>query len=224
MSSVRRERRFKFRGGVPCLDFVNTLAWRLTDCPVEYLLSYEDLLAWGRQASLLTLDEKEVLSRCAAMDPEEARGTLSRAFALREAVHGVLSAAIAGEPQDEDALAALNHELSGALSRLRVAPVAGDTYVWAWERGGYCQVCVHKSLMWDSASQAGTDHPSEGLDFSTGHLVASLEGVRGKEEDVLDPSFLLSPHQPFGAVLRLPKEAEGVADSVRKVIRDALRV
>src|SRR5215208_5677738 len=78
--------------------------------------------------------------------------------------------------------------------------------------------------MWDSASQAGTDHPSEGLDFSTGHLVASLEGVRGKEEDVLDPSFLLSPHQPFGAVLRLPKEAEGVADSIRKVIRDALRV
>jgi predicted RNA-binding Zn ribbon-like protein len=136
VSSVRRERRFKFRGGVPCLDFVNTLAWRLTDCPVEYLLSYEDLLAWGRQASLLTLDEKEVLSRCATMDPEEARGTLSRAFALREAVHGVLSAAIAGEPQDEDALAALNHELSEALSRLRVAPVAGDTYVWAWERGG----------------------------------------------------------------------------------------
>ena len=87
MSSVRRERRFKFKGGVVCLDFVNTLAWRLTDRPVEYLLSYEDLLA------------------------------------------------------------ALNHELSGALSRLRVAPVAGDTYVWAWERGGYCQVCVHKSLM-----------------------------------------------------------------------------
>ena len=136
MSSVRRERRFKFRGDVPCLDFVNTLAWRLTDRPVEYLLSYEDLLAWGRQASLLTLDEKEVLSRCAAMDPEEARGTLSRAFALREAVHRVLSAAIAGEPQDEDALTALNHELSGALSRQRVAPVAGDTYVWAWERGG----------------------------------------------------------------------------------------
>jgi hypothetical protein len=48
--------------------------------------------------------------------------------------------------------------------------------------------------------------------------------VRGKEEDVFDPSFLLSPHQPFGAVLWLPKEAEGITDSVRKRIRDALRV
>lgn len=136
MGSVRRERRFGFRGGVPCLDFVNTLGWRLTDRPAEYLGSYEDLLAWGRQAGLLAPDETEVLSGWAATHPEEARATLSRAVALREAIHRVLSAAIAGEPQDEAALSTLNRELSVALSRLRVAPVAGDTYVWAWEQGG----------------------------------------------------------------------------------------
>ena len=136
MDSVRRERTFKFRGGVPCLDFVNTLAWRLTDRPVEYLGSYEDLLAWGRQAGLLAPDETEVLSGWAATHPEEAQATLSRAVALREAVHRVLSAAIASEPQDEGALSTLNRELSGALSRLRVAPAASDAYVWAWERGG----------------------------------------------------------------------------------------
>jgi predicted RNA-binding Zn ribbon-like protein len=136
VGSVRGERRFKFRGGVPCLDFVNTLAWRLTDRPVEYLGSYEDLLAWGRQADLLAPDETEVLSGWAATHPEQAQDTLSRALALREAIHQVLSAAIAGEPQDEGALSTLNRELSVALSRLRVAPAAGDAYVWAWERGG----------------------------------------------------------------------------------------
>lgn len=136
VGSVRTERRFGFRGGVPCLDFVNTLAWRLTDSPVEYLGSYEDLLAWGRQADLLAPDETEVLSGWAATHPEEARATLSRAVALREAVHRVLAAAIAGEPQDEGALSTLNRELSVALARLRVAPAAGDAYVWAWERGG----------------------------------------------------------------------------------------
>ena len=136
MDSAKRERRFRFRGGVPCLDFVNTLAWRLTDRPVEYLGSYEDLLAWGRQAGLLAPDETEVLSGWAATDPEEARETLSRAVALREAVHRVFSAAIAGEPRDEGALSTLNRELSEALSRLRVAPAAGDAYVWAWDRGG----------------------------------------------------------------------------------------
>jgi predicted RNA-binding Zn ribbon-like protein len=136
VDSVRRERTFKFRGGVPCLDFVNTLAWRLTDRPVEYLGSYEDLLAWGRQAGLLAPDETEALSGRVATDPEEARATLSRAVALRESVHQVLSAAIVGEPQDEGALSALNRELSGALSRLRVVPAASDAYVWAWDRGG----------------------------------------------------------------------------------------
>jgi predicted RNA-binding Zn ribbon-like protein len=136
VSSVGRESTFKFKGGVPCLDFVNTLAWRLTDRPVEYLGSYEDLLAWGRQAGLLAPDETEVLSGWAATDPEEARETLSRAVALREAVHRVFSAAIADEPQDESALSILNWELSVALSRLRVAPAAGDAYIWAWERGG----------------------------------------------------------------------------------------
>ena len=134
LGSVERERRFKFRGGVACLDFVNTLAWRLTDCPVEYLGSYQDLLAWGRQAGLLTWDEKEVLSERATTDPEAARDMLSRAVALREAVHRVLSAAIAGEPQDEDALSALNRELSGALSRLRMVPAAGEAYIWVWDR------------------------------------------------------------------------------------------
>jgi predicted RNA-binding Zn ribbon-like protein len=144
VGSVRGERRFGFRGGVACLDFVNTLAWRLTERPAEYLGSYEDLLAWGRQAGLLAPEETEVLSGWAATYPEEARATLWRAVALREAVHRVLAGAIAGEHQDEgaleDALSTLNRELSVALSRLRVAPAAGaaagDAYVWAWERGG----------------------------------------------------------------------------------------
>jgi predicted RNA-binding Zn ribbon-like protein len=136
MGSARRQKPFKFRGGVLCLDFVNTLAWRLTDHPVEYLLSYEDLLTWGRQADLLAPDETKALSGRATTDLEDVRAMLSRALALREAIHRVFSAAIAGNPQDEGALSALNRELSGALSRLRVVPAEGGSYIWAWDRGG----------------------------------------------------------------------------------------
>ena len=162
MDSVRRERTFKFKGGVPCLDFVNTLAWRLTDRPVEYLGSYEDLLAWGRQAGLLVPDETEVLSEWAATNPEEARGALSRAVALREVVHRVLNAAIAGEPQDEDALSILNRELSAALSRLRVAPAASDdAYVWAWDWSG------------DDSGEAPLDRPLWPVARSVAELLTS---------------------------------------------------
>jgi predicted RNA-binding Zn ribbon-like protein len=136
MGSARRQKPFKFRGGVLCLDFVNTLAWRLTDHPVEYLLSYEDLLTWERQADLLAPDETNALSGRATTDLEDARAMLSRALALREAIHRVFSAAIAGKQQDEGALSALNREVSEALSQLRVVPAEGGSYIWAWDRGG----------------------------------------------------------------------------------------
>ena len=135
MGSVRRERRFELRGGLACLDFVNTVGWRLTDRPSEYLRSYEDLLSWGRQAGLLVPEEAEALSRQATLDPEGAQETLSRALALREAIHRAISAVIVGETQDESELSAFNRELSIALSRLRVMP-AGGTYGWDWDWSG----------------------------------------------------------------------------------------
>jgi predicted RNA-binding Zn ribbon-like protein len=131
----RRERRFGLRGGVVCLDFVNTVGWRLTDRPSEYLRSYEDLLDWGRQAGLLAPEETEGLSRQATLDPQGAQETLSQALALREAIHRAISAAIAGESGVESDLSALNRELSIALSRLRVMP-SGGTYGWGWDWSG----------------------------------------------------------------------------------------
>jgi predicted RNA-binding Zn ribbon-like protein len=141
---MRRERRFKLRGGVVCLDFVNTVGWRLTDRPSEYLRSYEDLVDWGREAGLLALEERKGLFRQATLDPEGAREALSRALALREAIHRAISSAIAGESQDESDdlsselsadLSTLNRELSIALSRLRVMP-AGGAYGWGWDWSG----------------------------------------------------------------------------------------
>src|SRR5215218_5142616 len=111
VGSVGRERIYKFKGGVSCLDFVNTLAWRLTERPVEYPGSYEDPLAWGRQADLLTPDEAEALSGWAATAPEEAGDTLTRAVSLRKAIHRMLSYAITGNDHLPGALSVLNPEV-----------------------------------------------------------------------------------------------------------------
>jgi predicted RNA-binding Zn ribbon-like protein len=70
-----------------------------------------------------------------AVGPEGARGTLSRAFDLREAIHRVISRAIASESQYESDLSVLNRELSVALSHLRVMP-SGGAYDWDWDRSG----------------------------------------------------------------------------------------
>ena len=135
VSSNRPERRFKLRGGVVCLDFVNTVGSRLTDRHSEYLRSYEDLLDWARQAGLLAPEETEDLFRQAALDPHGAQDTLSRAITLREEIHRLISAHVAGESQGENDLSALNRELSIALSHLRVVPADG-AYSWGWDRTG----------------------------------------------------------------------------------------
>jgi predicted RNA-binding Zn ribbon-like protein len=153
VGSNRRERRFKLRGGVVCLDFVNTVGSRLTDRTSEYLSSYEDLLDWARQAGLLAPEETEDLSRQARLDLEGARETLSRALALREAIHRVISSAIAGESQDESDLSVLNRELSIALSHLRVLP-AGGAYGWDWDLSGDDGGTRLDSLLWPVAQSA----------------------------------------------------------------------
>ena len=153
VGGIRRERRFELRGGVVCLDFVNTVGWRLTDRPSEYLRSYEDLLVWGGQAGLLALEETERLFRQAIVDPEGAQESLSRALALREATYRVISRTIAGESQDESDLSALNRELSIALSHLRVMP-ADSAYAWGWDRSGDHGGIRLDSPLWPVAQSA----------------------------------------------------------------------
>jgi predicted RNA-binding Zn ribbon-like protein len=153
VGGIRRERRFELRGGVVCLDFVNTVGWRLTDRPSEYLRSYEDLLVWGRQAGLLALEETERLFRQAILDSEGAQESLSRALALREATYRVISRAIAGESQDESDLSALNRELSIALSHLRVMP-ADSAYAWGWDRSADHGGIRLDSPLWPVAQSA----------------------------------------------------------------------
>jgi predicted RNA-binding Zn ribbon-like protein len=162
VGSDRRERRFKLRGGDVSLDFVNTLGWRLTGHPGEYLRSYEDLLDWSRQAGLLALEEKEGLFRQATLDPEGAQKTLSRAIALREEIHRLISAHIAGESQDENDLSALNRELSIALSHLRVMPADG-AYSWGWDRSGDEGKTPLDSPLWRVAQSAAQLLTSEKL-------------------------------------------------------------
>lgn len=127
------ERRFEFRAGAACLDFANTVGWRLTDSPGEYLGSYADVLAWGGQAGVLGPDEKRALSRRAALEPEGARAALGRAIALREAVYGAFSAAISGRRPGEDDLSVLNRELSRALGRARLVGLEGGACGWGWD-------------------------------------------------------------------------------------------
>src|SRR5829696_813187 len=69
-------------------------------------------------------------------------------------------------------------------------------------------------------SQPGPYRFREGLYLNVGQLVAGLHIVGREQEDMLDPSLLVGPHQPLGAVLGLSEQPEGVANPLSEVVRD----
>ncbi|NLG83068.1 MAG: hypothetical protein GX493_00350 [Firmicutes bacterium] len=122
-------------GGCLCLDFANTVDWRTSAHPREFLNDYADLLVWSAHAGILSHEEAWRLRSEAANRPEEAAAIHARAIALREAIYRIFSRLAAGAPPEEDDLALLNRELSAALAKLRVVRNNGE-FAWKWDGEG----------------------------------------------------------------------------------------
>jgi predicted RNA-binding Zn ribbon-like protein len=75
-------------GGLACLDFINSLDWRASEEPVEYLRSFQDLLQWSVQTRILTPAQSGSLARLGSAASRAA--ALRRAVAFREASHRIV--------------------------------------------------------------------------------------------------------------------------------------
>jgi predicted RNA-binding Zn ribbon-like protein len=126
---------FDLSGGRACLDFANTLSKRLASRPRERLVGYGDLVAWSRQAGVVTEREAGALLREAQRRPAEAAAVLERAIHLREAIYRIFSAAAGERPAGGGDLATLNAALADALPLLGLVP-AGDRFAWEWTTNG----------------------------------------------------------------------------------------
>lgn len=122
---------FDLSGGHLCLDFTNTLSDRLMDAPREHLQSYQDLIAWSLQTSILTAAEGQALLAQAEQSVEEVERVHQRALALRETLYRIFRALALDEDPLEADLALLNTMLVVALSHLQVVP-QHTRFVWEW--------------------------------------------------------------------------------------------
>jgi|SRR5581483_3552984 len=103
----------QFFGGRVCLDFANTLDWRLTDDPVELIPDYPALLSWSERRQTLPA---RALERLREHDGENsaARAVVREAHVLRAEIWRIAEELIAGrQPQ----LSALNSRLSDLPSQ-----------------------------------------------------------------------------------------------------------
>lgn len=146
-------------GGRTCLEFSNTVDWRLSDQPVEYLTNYGALVAWGRHVGILDENQAEHLLAEAARRPSEAGAVQRRAVLLREAIYRAFAAISDGQRAEDDDLAILNDELSTALAELRIVS-SGEGY--RWDGGDVADALDH--LLWPVARDAAELLTSEDLD------------------------------------------------------------
>src|SRR6185369_3103710 len=78
---------FKFVGGRPSLDLLNTADWPATGPAEDRLSSYGRILEWAGEAGILGAAAAVRLRRRAAADPTGAERTLERCRELRRTLH-----------------------------------------------------------------------------------------------------------------------------------------
>ena len=131
---------FDFSGNALCLDFTNTVNDR-TSTPRELLRSYDDLLSWSEQASVLTGGEIQRLREGAVQRPREAQAVVSQAIVAREAIYALCVALVADAAPAEADVRVFNTMLAGAMARLSIQ-AEGDGFVWSWREKGTALDCM----------------------------------------------------------------------------------
>lgn len=122
---------FAFNAGRLCLDFANTVRSRPSSDRHDLIGTYEDLLGWARQATILTPGEAAVLGAVAHQGARAAADALSQARALRESMYAVFSARAAGLPAPPADLHTLNRAIGRAMTHGGLTP-AGARFEWGW--------------------------------------------------------------------------------------------
>ena len=157
--NVKQEQVFDLTGGLLCLDFANTVDDRTEIHPQELLISFEDLIAWSRQAQVLTEQEGRELSEKAAQRPSEATGVLQRAVEVREAIFRIFKAVAEDESPEEGDLVTLSAMVAEAQKHAQLVP---DTHGFRWEWA--CKPDDLDCMLWHVVQSAAEFLTSDDLD------------------------------------------------------------
>lgn len=138
--SLAPELPFKFVGGDPSLDFVNTVDWTRRGLVDDRLTGYARLLEWADAAAQLPATRVARLRSLAAQSPRAAQDAFAAALRGRWVLRQLFEAVIAGR-RSPDALGEFNVVLRKAHRQLVLAwpkrgtSSAGTPLQWEWEEG-----------------------------------------------------------------------------------------
>jgi len=127
-----RAGRLTLLAGVLCLNFTNTTSGRGSDHNLEHLQRYDHFLAWAAHAGMLDQAAGKALAALAKRNPRAAVRSLSRAVRLRESLHGIFTAVIAGAAPPALEMDEFNETLAEAMAAARILPTATG-FSWGWQ-------------------------------------------------------------------------------------------
>jgi predicted RNA-binding Zn ribbon-like protein len=130
-----RKREFEFLGGNACLDFVNTIHEYGAADPREELHNFQDLIAFGSQAGIISEREVSQLARNAASNPVKASKILAAARMCRLSLYRSFSSIANGRNPSNRDLKFFNHQLARTLQNLRIRR-KGSEMNWIWKDHG----------------------------------------------------------------------------------------
>ena len=107
-------------GGRPCLDFVNTLDWRGTDHPVEFLHTYHDLVVWSLHVNTISEQDAQRLSQKAKIDVSRADAVVKQAIELREVIYRIFASLAEGLPVAEQDMVLFNRHLGTTMQSSKI--------------------------------------------------------------------------------------------------------
>jgi predicted RNA-binding Zn ribbon-like protein len=153
----------EFIAGRTCLDFANTVDWRLTASPEELLPDYDALLAWSVRAGILDGKEAQRLERVAHADPDRASAAFARALRFRESTYRTFLAHARGDAPAPDDLSLIARVYARGIEHAELAR-GREGYEWSFD-----------------PRDERLDRPSWALALSAVELLGSTELSRVRE-------------------------------------------
>jgi predicted RNA-binding Zn ribbon-like protein len=178
---------FKYVGGDPAIDLVNTVDWTSRGPEQDRLSNYQRLIEWAQGAEILPPKAAAALRGRSQAHPREAAIAHNAAVQAR-AVLWQLFGALARNESPREALIDYNRLLAHALAHIRVLPPGekrqrDQRLRLGWEQLGESLESVLWPVLWSAASLLISDESSQiricgGPDCGWMYVDRSRNGLR----------------------------------------------
>ena len=173
---------FRFVGGDPSVDFVNTADWTARGLERDRFTSFDRLIEWARGAELVDAASARRLAQAAQRHPRRAATTLDAARDLRDLLHELFASLVNGD-DGKLTLDRLNALVADAAAHVRLVKASGSRLTRGWDALGDSPESVLWPVVWRAAellASAETDRLRicGGQDCGWLYLDRSRNGLR----------------------------------------------